>query len=509
MRNLILILGDQLDRESAALAEIDREQDLIVMFEVREESTHVWSHKTRTALFLAAMRHFREDMIKQGHRIEYRELTSRGNTGSLAGELTRAITRHRPQRVVMVEPGDYRVREDIERVCESLNVPLETRSDSHFYSTIQDFADHARGRKQLRLEYFYRDLRKRFDVLMEDGQPVGGDWNYDSDNRGSFGKSGLGVIPPPVAFPPDPITADVLKLVAVEFADHPGRLDHFDWPVTPKQAMTALDDFITYRLPAFGQYQDAMWTDEPYLFHSRLSAALNLKLINPRVVVDRAEAAYRRGQAPLPAVEGFIRQVLGWREYVRGIYWQFMPQYAERNALQAHAPLPKFYWTGETDCHCLRQSIRQTLDYGYAHHIQRLMVTGLFALLLGVEPKAIHEWYLAVYVDAVEWVELPNVIGMSQFADGGIMASKPYIASGKYIDRMSNYCKGCRYDPGKNTGPTACPITVLYWDFIRQHEALLAANPRTIMQVKNWSRMDESTRAEIAAAAERFRKSLL
>jgi deoxyribodipyrimidine photolyase-related protein len=306
---------------------------------------------------------------------------------------------------------------------------------------------------------------------------------------------------PPAAFAPDAITRDVIALVDKEFADHPGDLTTFDWPVTPEQAKRALDDFIQHRLPEFGTYQDAMWTREPWLYHSRLSAAMNLKLLNPRTVIDAAVVAYESGHARLESVEGFVRQILGWREYVRGVYYLLMPEYIERNALKAHRDLPKFYWTGDTDMNCLKDAITQTLKYGYAHHIQRLMVTGLYALLAGVEPKQVHEWYLAVYVDAVEWVELPNTLGMSQYADGGVMGSKPYIASGKYIQRMSNYCVNCRFNPAKAVGEDACPFTTLYWDFIARHEAMLAANPRTVMQVKNWKRMETSVQTAIRKRA--------
>ncbi|HEY1050812.1 MAG TPA: cryptochrome/photolyase family protein, partial [Prosthecobacter sp.] len=262
---------------------------------------------------------------------------------------------------------------------------------------------------------------------------------------------------------------------------------------------------VENRLPSFGQFQDAMWMHEPWLFHSRLSAAMNLKLLDPRTVLAAAEQAWKDGRAPLPAVEGFIRQILGWREYVRGIYWLMMPGYIELNAMQAHEALPPFYWTGETHMNCMRQVITQTLRYGYAHHIQRLMVTGLFALLYGVDPRQVHEWYLAVYVDAVEWVELPNTLGMSQYGDGGLMASKPYVASGKYIQRMSNYCAGCRYDPGQATGPRACPFTTFYWDYLLQHQPRLAKNPRMVMQLRNLARLNPAQRTAIQARAAELR----
>lgn len=509
VRDLVLVLGDQLDVNSSAFDTFDPATDAVWMAEVREESTHVWSHKSRTAVFLSAMRHFRERLRKKGVTVHYRRLDDADNRGSLAAELVHAVESLKPQRLVVTEPGDYRVFDSLTATAKKLAVPLVVRVDRHFYSTLEQFNAHAAERKQLRLEFFYRELRKRTGVLMADGDPVGGVWNFDADNRGRFGKGGPGAVRPPVRFMPDAITKEVLTLVDEQFTDHPGSLQHFDWPVTPELAERALADFVEHRLPLFGQYQDAMWTAEPYLYHARLSAAMNLKLLNPRAVVEAAEAAYHVGHAPLPAVEGFVRQILGWREYVRGIYWRLMPEYLTRNALNATAPLPAFYWTADTDMNCLRQAIGQTLEYGYAHHIQRLMVTGLFALLLGVEPKQVHEWYLAVYVDAVEWVEVPNVVGMSQFADGGVMASKPYIASGKYVQRMSNYCTGCRYNPAQSTGEDACPFTTLYWDFVLRHETMLAANPRTVMQVKNLTRLKADEKVAIRAAAARLRVSLL
>jgi deoxyribodipyrimidine photolyase-related protein len=370
-------------------------------------------------------------------------------------------------------------------VAKANGVELEIRPDRHFLCSREQFAAYAGDRRRLRMEFFYREMRRSTGVLMQRGKPAGGAWNYDAQNRIGFGAAGPDPLPCPKGFSPDATTKEVIRLVNRRFADHPGSLSRFDWPVTAVQAAEALKDFIETRLPAFGEYQDAMWADSPWLYHSRLSCALNLKLLDPRAVLPAVESAWRSKQAPLNAVEGFIRQILGWREYVRGIHWQFMPEYRDRNALGASHPLPSFYWTGDTEMRCLRQAIGQTLTYGYAHHIQRLMVTGLFSLLLGVNPVEVHKWYLAIYVDAVEWVELPNVIGMSQFADGGIMASKPYAATGKYIQRMSNYCHGCRYDPGQAEGENACPFTALYWAFLARNEAKLRANPRMQMQLKN------------------------
>lgn len=518
LRHLILVLGDQLDEHSVAFEGFDPQRDAVWMAEVAGESTHVWTHKARIAIFLAAMRHFRDELRARKWTVHYRQLDDAENLGTLAKELAAAIRKLKPQRLVMVEAGEWRVAQALQTVAAETGVPLEVRTDKHFLCTREEFAAHAKGRKQLRMEFFYRELRRKHGVLMEGDQPVGGAWNFDAENRESFGKTGPGKIPEPVAFPPDKITREVFQLVEEKFPDHPGGLKHFDWPVTTEQASLALKDFIQHRLPSFGRFQDAMWSGaenlfgasaartQAYLFHSRLSAAMNLKLLDPREVIAAAEQEFRSGRVSLASAEGFIRQILGWREYVRGVYWHFMPDYLELNALNAAAPLPKFFWTGDSEMRCLREVIGQTLAFGYAHHIQRLMVTGLFTLLLGVQPQAVHEWYLAVYVDAVEWVELPNTLGMSQFGDGGIMASKPYVASGKYIQRMSNYCAGCRFDPAKATGENACPFTTLYWDFLLRHEKLLAKNQRMVMQLKNLTRLSPAQRKEIQTHAAKVRE---
>jgi deoxyribodipyrimidine photolyase-related protein len=501
-------LGDQLDHHAAGLDGFDPKQDCIWMAEVKEESSHVPSSKQRIALFLSAMRQFAKELKSREWPLDYIPLDSRKNTQTLIGELKRAIDRHKPSRLIMTAPGDWRVLQKLRSTAECCGIPLEIREDRHFFSTVRDFAEHAKGRKQLRLEYWYRELREKTDILMKDGKPIGGQWNFDQENRAAFGKDGPGAVPKPNRFKPDAITSEVIDLVNIVFADHPGSVaasqEGFGWPVNRAEALLALKDFIAHRLPSFGQYQDAMWANEPWLYHSHIASALNLKLLSAKEVVQAAEQAYNNGLAPLAAVEGFIRQILGWREYVRGIYWMNMPDYLERNALNATARLPDFFWSGKTDMACLQDTIQQTLRTGYAHHIQRLMVTGLYTLLAGIHPKAVHEWYLSVYVDAVEWVELPNVLGMSQYADGGVMASKPYAASGKYIDRMSNYCKGCRFDPAKSTGEDACPFTTLYWDFLMRHEILLAKNPRMVMQIRNLNRLSPADRKAIRAQARRF-----
>jgi len=507
VRHLVIVLGDQLDAQSSALQGFDATQDVVWMAEVAEESTHVWSAKQRIAVFLSAMRHFAEDLRARGLPLSYTALDDADNLGSLALQLSQAMAQLQPAALVLTAPGDWRVLHSLRAVAAQHGVPLDLRDDLHFFSTVREFAAHAKGRKQLRLEYWYRELRHKHAILMDGKDPVGGQWNFDADNRESFGKAGPQQVPAPTRFAPDAITQAVIARVNTQFASHPGTLDSFGWPVTRAQALLALEAFIAQRLPLFGKYEDAMWSGEVWLYHSHLSCALNLKLLNPREVVQAAEQAYRAGHAPLAAVEGFIRQILGWREYVRGIYWMHLPDYLDRNALDAQAELPAWYWTGNTDMACLKDAIGQTLTHGYAHHIQRLMVTGLYALLLGVKPQAVHAWYLSVYVDAVDWVALPTTLGMGQFGDGGLMASKPYVASGKYIQRMSNHCKGCRYDPALSTGANACPFTTLYWDFLIHHEALLKKNPRMAMQLKNLARLDSSAREAIQSQAGAHRQA--
>ncbi len=507
IRCLVVVLGDQLNRDSAAFDHFDSRFDAVWMAEVPHESNKVWSTKARIAMFLTAMRHFALALRSEGIRVEYLRVSNADNLISLEAALSRSLATLQPQRVVMVRAGEWSVREGLRECARSHDVALEEREDRHFFCSNDEFASYAAGRKQLRMEYFYREMRRKSHVLMTaTGDPEGGQWNYDQENRKNFGKCGPSSLRMPIAFDPDLTTREVIDDVNSFFVDHPGTLNDFDWPVTRRQALAALQDFIEHRLANFGDHQDAMWNDEPWLYHSRLSATLNLKLLNPREVVAAAELAYRKKQAGLAAVEGFIRQILGWREYVHGVYWHLMPNYIERNALEANASLPSFFWTGDTDMQCLRQTLKQTLRYGYAHHIQRLMVTGLFSLLLGVNPRRLHEWYLAVYVDAVEWVELPNTLGMSQYADGGVMASKPYVASGKYIQRMSNYCTSCPFDPSKSIGEDACPFTTLYWDFLARHEQRLRGNQRMTMQLRNLARIEVKTRRAIELRAADLRR---
>ncbi len=502
MKTLRLVLGDQLSRDLPSLTDLDPDKDLVLMAEVMSEVTYVKHHKRKIAYLFSAMRHFAESLGKDGIAVRYRRLDDADNAGSLAGEVAAAIAVFAPDRIVVTAPGEYRLADEMAGWQARFGLAVDIRADTRFLCSLGDFAEWAEGRKSLRMEFFYRDLRRRYQVLMEGDEPIGGKWNYDADNR-QPPKAGLAV-PPPSSFAPDAITAEVLALVEARCADHFGQLAGFDFAVTRDQALHVLDQFIAERLPLFGTYQDAMIEGEPWMYHSHIGLYLNAGLLSPIEVIRVAEAAYHRGDAPLNAVEGFIRQILGWREFVRGLYWLKMPAYAEANFLQATRPLPDFFWTGNTDMNCLAQSIQQTDVLSYAHHIQRLMVLGNFALLAGLSPQAVNEWFLVVYVDAYEWVVMPNVSGMALFADGGYLASKPYAAGGAYINRMSNYCKNCRYKVTEKSGEDACPFNYLYWDFLDRHRETLGNNPRLGMIYRTFDKMAPEKQAGVNADAGRF-----
>jgi len=506
MSALRIVLGDQLSLDIAALTDLDAGCDTVLMMEVQEEGTYVRHHQQKIVLVLSAMRHFADLLRGRGVRVDYVELDHGDNTGALASEVVRAVGRHRPTRIIVTEAGEWRVQASIERWASLTGVPVDVRSDDRFFASHARFAAWAGGRRTWRMEHFYREMRREHQILMDEGQPAGGEWNYDSDNRKRLPQ---GTAPPTRArFSPDATTQAVLSLVERHFPEHFGSLEAFGWPVTRADALVALQAFIAEALPDFGDYQDAMKAGAPFLFHSLLSPALNLGLLSPREVCAAAEAAWRAGTAPLNAVEGFVRQILGWREYVRGVYWTWMPGYAERNGLEATRTLPEFYWTGETTMRCLREVIEDTRKYAYSHHIQRLMVTGNFALLAGVAPREIERWYLAVYADAYEWVEMPNTLGMAVFADGGQMASKPYAASGAYIDRMSDFCSGCAYEVKLKTGPTACPFNYLYWAFLIRHEQRLATNPRMAMPYRTLAKWPRERVLAVLAEADAFLATL-
>jgi deoxyribodipyrimidine photolyase-related protein len=495
---LVLVLGDQLSPNVAALVRAERTRDVVVMAEVMEEASYVPHHPKKIALFFAAMRKFARRLEADGWRVLYTRLDDPGNAGSIPGELLRRAAETGATEVLATEPGEWRL---IARLNE-VPLTLHLFEDDRFLASHAEFAAWAEGRKQLRMEWFYREMRRKTGLLMEGDAPAGGKWNYDHDNRKPA--SGDLFQAPPLTFAPDPIVEEVLDLVAARFPDNFGTLRPFGFATDADEAERALDHFLDHHLPLFGDYQDAMLAGDRTLNHAVISAYMNLGLLDPREVCRRAEAEWQGRRAPLNAVEGFIRQIIGWREFVRGIYFLEGADYPARNALGHTRRLPPLYWGAETRMACLAHAVSQTREEAYAHHIQRLMVTGNFALLAGVDPAEVHEWYLAVYWDAIEWVEAPNTVGMSQFADGGVVGSKPYVSSGAYIDRMSDYCRGCGYDVDRKTGQGACPFNLLYWQFLDRHRARFEANPRMAQMYRTWDRMDEDRRRTVIAEAGAF-----
>ncbi|MCB1686970.1 MAG: cryptochrome/photolyase family protein [Halioglobus sp.] len=491
-RALVLVLGDQLDPHHGALKEARPGVDTILMAEVVEEATYVRHNRHKIAFLFSAMRHFRNSLIERGFSVLYYSYPD--GMKSLQQAVLAGLSQCDATVLRCCEPGEYRVLQDMRDW--QLPVPLEWVSDDRFLASGEEFRAWAQGRKQLRMEYFYRLMRRKYRVLLDEGgNPAGGKWNYDSDNRqGWRNKEELPDRPHTTI---DDITAEVIELVAREFPDNPGDLDRFYLGVTAEQAEDYLQWFIGHCLTRFGRYQDALAEESPWLFHALISMYLNVGLLDPLRVCREVERAWQEGCCDLSAAEGFIRQVLGWREYVRGIYWMTAPEYAARNALDAHRPLPPWFWSGDTELRCLEAALRQTLDLGYAHHIQRLMVIGNFALLAGLNVREVCDWYLAVYVDAFEWVELPNTLGMALYADGGLMASKPYAASGKYIQRQGNHCAACRYTPARVTGPDACPYNSLYWRFIHRNNKHFNNNSRMALPLKNWQRKSNEEQAAI------------
>lgn len=496
--NLILILGDQLSHNISSLSAADKKGDVVLMAEVSAEATYVPHHKKKLAFVFSAMRHFAQSLREEGWTVDYRCLDDPLNKGSLVKEVEAALKQRQLAKVFLTEPAEYR----LVQAFKAVTFPIEIVPDDRFITTHQEFREWAHGRKQLRMEYFYREVRRKTGLLMNDDKPEGGQWNYDSENR-KPAKGDL-FMPSPKKVGPDEITQEVLALVEREYPSNFGSLSDFWFAVTRSDALDALDHFVENALGGFGDYQDAMLQGEPFLYHSVIAQYINIGLLHPIEVCRRVERAFYEGKAPLNAVEGFIRQIIGWREYVRGIYWMNMPDYIENNYLHAKRDLPAFYWSAKTDMACMRAAIEQTRDHAYAHHIQRLMVTGNFAMLAGIDPYQVHEWYLAVYADAYEWVEAPNVIGMSQFADGGVLGSKPYAASGNYINKMSDYCSGCRYDVKQKTGSNSCPFNALYWDFLVRNADKLRGNPRLSHAYRTWDKMDDAKQKDYRDTAEAF-----
>ena len=502
MVKLVLVLGDQLTEQIAALKAANKARDVVVMAEVADEASHVQHHPKKIALIFAAMRKFAARLRDDGWDVRYTELDDTGNAGSICGELLRRAEETGATEVLATEPGEWRL------ITALKHCPLTVHllEDDRFLASHADFQGWAKGRKALRMEYFYRDMRRKTGLLMEGDQPAGGQWNYDHENRKpapddvAFGG--------PMQFTPDSVVEDVLALVEARFCNGFGDLRPFWFATDAAQAKRALAHFIRHALPKFGDFQDAMLDDNRFLYHAMISPYIHLGLLDPREVCRAAEVAWRAGDAPLNAVEGFIRQIIGWREFIRGVYFLEGPDYVSRNALGHSRDLPALYWGAETKMRCLSRAVGQTRTEAYAHHIQRLMVTGNFALLAGVDPAQVHEWYLRVYADAFEWVEAPNTIGMSQFADGGVVGSKPYVSSGAYIDRMSDYCRSCAYKVKDKTGPDACPFNLLYWHFLDRHRDRFENNPRMGNMYRTWDRMDKDRRDTVLAEAGDFLRRL-
>ncbi|ASP37317.1 cryptochrome/photolyase family protein [Bacterioplanes sanyensis] len=498
---LVVILADQLSNDIASLRAADPQRDLVVLAEVDDEARYVPHHPQKIALLFSAMRHFAEQLEQQGWRVHYHQYQPQGPARSLLDVLHALHAQHDFAQVLITQCGEYRLQHLIEQHWPAaLGIEVQCLQDDRFVTTPEQFAQWAKGRKQLRMEYFYRNVRRQTGLLMEDDEPVSGQWNLDANNRKAY--KGEVPIPPQLQFERDDIDREVLALVEQHFADHAGELTAFHWATTRDDALQALQHFIEHRLPWFGDYQDAMVRGESFMFHSLISPYLNCGLLQPMEVCLAAERAWQQGKAPLNAVEGFIRQIIGWREYVRGIYWLTMPDYARLNRLENTRPLPAFYWHGDTKMQCMKQCFASTFQYAYAHHIQRLMVTGNFALLAGIEPQQICDWYLAVYADAYDWVELPNTLGMVMHADGGYLGSKPYAASGNYINKMSDYCSHCHYSVKTATDEGSCPFNSLYWHFMQRHRQQFSRNPRMTMVYRSFDRMQPQKQDNIIARAE-------
>ena len=498
MTTLRLILGDQLNSLHSWFAQTDS-NTIYALMEIRQETDYVLHHAQKIIGIFAAMRDFARHLAAHGHRVHYLKIDDADNLQSLTDNLDGLIAHYQIQRFEYQLPDEWRLDQQLQTYCQNLAIPSHACDSEHFYTQRDEVTQLFGARSHWLMEMFYRRMRVKHSVLLEENQrPVGGQWNYDHDNR----KAWPGLPSVPVDNRPRHDHSAIWQSIVTAGVRSFGDVDAdvFHWPLNRAQALRQLDDFIAHSLPHFGNFQDAMSRRSWRLFHSLLSFALNTKMLNSREVVARTEAAYWDYHVPLAAAEGFIRQILGWREYVRGVYWAKMPGYADLNHFGHDRPLPAWFWNGETQMNCLAATIGQSLQFAYAHHIQRLMVIGNFALLAGLAPDAVHRWYLGIYIDAFEWVELPNTLGMSQFADGGFLATKPYVSSAAYIDRMSDYCKGCHYDKKARTGDCACPFNTLYWHFFTRHHNKLNSNPRLGMVYRN---LDRFTEAELDAIARR------
>jgi len=499
-------LGDQLTDSISSLNNCDKSEDIILISEVIEEATFIPHHKKKLVFIFSAMRHFALDLKNDGFNVIYNKLNDPDNSGSLTGEISRLIKNQSFEKIVITSPSEFRVLKEIESLGKKINISIEILNDDRYFVEIEDFKQWAFNRKQLRMENFYRDQRRKHSILMNGIDPVGGQWNFDSDNRKPF-NSDL-KIPTPFTNFPDQITQEVIEMVTTCFPEHFGEIEPFIFAVNRHQALQAFKLFLEERLLYFGDFQDSMVQGEPWMFHSHISFYLNCGLLLPKECVYEVEKLFFDGKAPLNSVEGFIRQILGWREFLRGIYWLKMPEYLENNFFEASRNLPQMYWTGDTKMNCLSQCVTETKKNAYAHHIQRLMVLGNFALISGIDPKQVNHWFYVVYADAYEWVELPNVSGMILFADGGLVSSKPYASTGSYINKMSNYCENCDFKVSIKNGPEACPFNYLYWDFLDRNRLKLSSNFRMSMMYKTYDRMDDSKKQKIRDDTKTFLNSI-
>ncbi len=507
MKILRLILGDQLNNRHSWFGKRDH-GITYVMMELRQETDYVRHHIQKVLAFFGAMRAFADWLEKKGHKVLYLALDDKTNHQNIGTNLKRLIKDKGFKKFEYMEPDEYRLDQQLADLCDNLEIDTAMVSSEHFISGRGDLKKFFKDKKSPLMESFYRDMRRTHKILMEGDKPLTGKWNYDKENRKPLKKDTT--LPPPLTFDHDLSgLAAMLELAGVETIGtaNPKKVP---WPLTRREALKLLDYFCNNLLPHFGTYQDAMTTRHETLFHSRLSFALNTKMLHPMEVVEKTIDAWQKNKNKIAfqQIEGFVRQVIGWREFMRGIYWAYMPDFAHKNYLQHQRKLPEWYWTGDTRMNCLHHAIRQSLETAWAHHIQRLMVTGNFALLAGIDPREVDAWYLGIYIDAVEWVEITNTRGMSQFADGGIVGTKPYVSSANYINKMSDYCDDCFYSRSKRTGDKACPFNSLYWNFYMRHEDKLGNNPRIGMAYRNLSRMDENTKKAISEQAGEYLKNL-
>jgi len=504
---LRLVLGDQLNEKHSWFHQPSDNVDYVLM-EVRQETDYAVHHIQKVAAFFAAMRSFAERLRELGHRVIYMRLEDPDNRQTLTDNIQYLIEREGFSQFEYLLPDEYRLDTQLQALARSLPIQCRTEDTQHFLTQREELAEFFQGKKRYLMESFYRWMRKRTDTLMDQDKPAGGKWNYDQKNRQAYDQKIP--VPDPMLFEND--VTDIVQSIQKKGVKTLGniRAHQLIWPVTRDQALALLDYFVITVLPAFGTYQDAMLSTNWHLFHSRLSFALNSKLLDPLEVIQAATKAWKTQKPPIEIqqIEGFVRQILGWREYMRGIYWTLMPKLENSNYFSHRGKLPAFYWTGDTRMNCLQKTITQSLNYAYAHHIQRLMITGNFALLAGIDPQAVDDWYLGIYIDAIQWVELPNTRAMSQFADGGQVATKPYVSSARYIHAMSDYCATCTYDWKKRHGEGSCPFNSLYWDFFNRHRELLQKNPRIAMMYRSWDRMDSSRRQAILKQAREYKTNL-